>query len=267
MLIWALVTVRFGDPITSAYTRYEQHRLSHELAQLNREWAGPHPSAMQVANGGPARPVAYRTATATAATPQSANKPKTAKKTAGARKASPGVAKLAAKKRALKKKALLAKAKKTLERRATVFGRRLREEQAIGRIVIPKLSLRMVVVEGTSEGSLRKGPGHYNALTGEKTDLPGMGGTVAIAGHRTTYLRPFRYIDTLRPGDKIWLVMPYGQFAYTVYAHRIVTPSDWSILRDRPYEKLVLSACNPLYSAAQRWVVFARLTGMSPAAA
>ena len=63
--------------------------------------------------------------------------------------------------------------------------------------------------------------------------------------------------------------MPYGTFRYTVYAHKIVGDHDWSILRKSSFEKLVLSACHPLYSATHRWVVFARLTGStstSPAA-
>ena len=89
--------------------------------------------------------------------------------------------------------------------------------------------------------------------------MPGLGGVVAVAGHRTTYLQPFRHIDRLQPGDSIILELPYGTFRYVVYAHRIVDDRDWSILRRRPFEKLVLSACHPLHSASQRIVVFARL--------
>jgi LPXTG-site transpeptidase (sortase) family protein len=276
VLAWVFVTVRFGDPVTSLYTRYEQRQLSHQLDRLNQQWASPEPAVRLVGLGGPAQRVSYpkpKAADAATSSQKQSQKQSRAtqtlkpKQTPSAKKRQLAKKRLLAKNRAQAKKAALVRVKKTLARRATAFGRHLTEEQAIGRIVIPKLHLRMVVVEGTSEGSLRKGPGHYNALSGEKTDLPGQGGTVAIAGHRTTYLRPFRYIDTLEPGDKIWIVMPYGQFAYTVYGHRIVTPTDWSILRPRPYEKLVLSACNPLYSAAQRWVVFARLTGMSTATA
>ena len=62
-------------------------------------------------------------------------------------------------------------------------------------------------------------------------------------------------------GDNIYLQMPYGTFRYRVYFHKIVSNTDWSILRGRSYEKLVLSACHPLYSATHRWVVFARLQG------
>jgi sortase A len=91
------------------------------------------------------------------------------------------------------------------------------------------------------------------------TALPGSGATVAIAGHRTTYGAPFRHIDRLRRGDAIRLTLPYGTFRYRVVGHEIVDKADWSIIARRRYETLVLSACHPLYSAEQRWVVYARL--------
>jgi sortase A len=147
-----------------------------------------------------------------------------------------------------------------LRREATAYARSLKDGAAVGRIVIPRIHLNMVVVQGTSESDLARGPGHYDAASGETTGLPGMGRVIAIAGHRTTYLHPFRHIDDLRSGDKIYLLMPYGSFRYTVYFHKVVSSDDWSILRHRPFEKLVLSACHPLYSASHRWIVFARAT-------
>lgn len=132
---------------------------------------------------------------------------------------------------------------------------------AVGRITIPRIGASYLVVQGTDEGSLEKGPGHYPS-----TALPGLGQTVAIAGHRTTYLAPFRHIDVLRPGDRIVLQMPYGRFAYTVQYHRIVSPTAWWITRSVGYERLVLSACNPLYSASQRIAVFAKLAYVRPLA-
>jgi sortase A len=134
-------------------------------------------------------------------------------------------------------------------------GRQVATGDALGRIEIPRIGLNLLVVQGTEAASLEKGPGHYPS-----TVLPGLGRTVAIAGHRTTYLAPFRHIDAIRPGDRISLQMPYGRFVYTVQYHRIVSPSAWWITRNVGYDRLVLSACNPLYSAAQRIVVFARLS-------
>lgn len=137
--------------------------------------------------------------------------------------------------------------------------RQLRTGDAAGRITIAKISLDMLFVQGTDEASLEKGPGHYPT-----TALPGLGKTVAIAGHRTTYLAPFRRLDALAPGNRIVLTMPYGRFTYRVQYHRIVTPNSWWITRNDGYDRLVLSACNPLYSAAQRIVVMANLTQVSP---
>ncbi|HXA54798.1 MAG TPA: class E sortase, partial [Solirubrobacteraceae bacterium] len=81
------------------------------------------------------------------------------------------------------------------------------------------------------------------------------------AGHRTTFLAPFRHIDELRRGDRIVIDMPYAHFTYTVIGHHSVLPSDveGAIRTDR-YSRLVLSACTPLFSAAERLLVFARLT-------
>jgi sortase A len=141
-----------------------------------------------------------------------------------------------------------------LRRRAGAYRRSLREGDAVGRIIVPRLGLRSVFVEGTVRSDLARGPGHYRM-----TPLPAQGGTIAVAGHRTTYLQPFRHLDRLAPGDSIYLELPYGTFRYVVYARKIVDASDWTILRRRPFEKLVLSACHPLYSASHRIVVFARL--------
>lgn len=139
--------------------------------------------------------------------------------------------------------------------------REARTGDAIGRIVISRIGASYEVVQGTDELSLQKGPGHYPA-----TAFPGLGATVAIAGHRTTYLAPFRHIDALRPGDRIVLQMPYARFVYEVQMHRVVLPTALWVTRDVGYERLVLSACNPLYSAAQRIIVFARLRSVAPAA-
>lgn len=137
--------------------------------------------------------------------------------------------------------------------------RDVRPGHALGRIKIPRIDASYVIVEGTDTSSLQKGPGHYPA-----TPLPGLHGTVAIAGHRTTYLAPFRSIDALKAGDEIELTMYYGRFVYRVEYSKIVKPSAVWITRPVGYDRLVLSACQPLYSSAQRIVVFARLVSTTP---
>ena len=137
--------------------------------------------------------------------------------------------------------------------------RRSKAGDALGRIRIPEIGVSDVFVEGTAAPDLRRGPGHYPA-----TPLPGQRGTVAIAGHRTTYGAPFHDVDQLRRGDRIELDMPYGRFTYRVERLRIVAPTATEVTDPVGYDRLVLSACHPLYSAAQRIIVFARLTTATP---
>ena len=137
--------------------------------------------------------------------------------------------------------------------------RRVKDGQALGRIRIPKIGASYVVVQGTDAAALRKGPGHY-----PQTPLPGIHGTVAIAGHRTTYLAPFRHINDLGHGDRIDLEMPYGRFRYAVERTQIVSPDAIYVIRRVNHDRLVLSACHPLYSAAKRFIVFARLVSATP---
>ncbi len=137
--------------------------------------------------------------------------------------------------------------------------REVKTGDAIGTLQMPKISATYTVVQGTDDATLEKGPGHY-----PQTAFPGMGQTVAIAGHRTTYLAPFRNINQLNRGDRITLTMRYAQFSYIVQYHQVVAPNAWWITHNLGYERLVLSACNPLYSASQRIVVFARLQSAQP---
>jgi sortase A len=134
---------------------------------------------------------------------------------------------------------------------------------AVGRIVIPRVNASYVVVKGTGTEELKSGPGVYS-----ETTFPGIPGTTAIAGHRTTYLAPFRHIDELRPGNHILLQMPYAHFTYAVIGQRVVSPSDVSAaVSSVGYTRLVLSACTPLFSAAKRLLVYARLTRTLPVGA
>jgi sortase A len=136
----------------------------------------------------------------------------------------------------------------------------LEQGQAFGRLEIPRIDVDAVVVHGTRWGAdLSRGPGHY-----ERTTVPGLGKTVGIAGHRTTFGAPFRDIDDLRAGDAITLEMPYATFRYRVFEHEIVDSDDWSVIRTRGFDTIMLSACHPLYSADERWIVYGRLVMVRP---
>jgi sortase A len=123
---------------------------------------------------------------------------------------------------------------------------------AIGRIIVPRLGLNMVLVNGTDTATLKKGPGRD-----PRTYMPGEDELIYIAGHRTTYLAPFARIDTLRPGDRVTLRVPYGTFDYKVTRHRIVESHNLSVLRSHHHEEVALQACHPRFFATHRYIVWA----------
>jgi sortase A len=142
---------------------------------------------------------------------------------------------------------------------AATLQRHAKAGSPVGRIRIPTIGASFVLVKGTGTSELESGPGIY-----PETNFPGVGGTTAIAGHRTTFLAPFRHIDELRRGQPIVLEMPYARFTYTVIGSRVVLPTDVSVIDPVGYTRLVLSACTPPFSASHRLIVFARLTSTAP---
>ena len=125
---------------------------------------------------------------------------------------------------------------------------------AMAQLQIPKIGLNQIVVSGTDEGDLAKGPGHYLG-----TAMPGQAGNVAIAGHRTTHGAPFNRLAELAVGDPIYLTTSSGQrLTYIVSAAPVaVSPKDVTVLNDFGDDRLTLTTCNPEYSAIQRLIVVA----------
>ena len=130
----------------------------------------------------------------------------------------------------------------------------LGEGDAVGRLRVPRLGLDVVVVLGTEDATLRDGPGIHRT-----TRLPGQGGLIYVAGHRTTYDAPFADVDRLRAGDVATMELPYGTFRYEVTGTRIVDDDDLSVLAPTGREILRLQACHPRFRATQRIIVSARL--------
>lgn len=125
---------------------------------------------------------------------------------------------------------------------------------AYAELIIPRINLDMIVVQGTDEESLKKGPGHYPE-TANPWDPTGR---VGIAGHRTTYLHPFYYLNEMQVGDPITLRTQYGTFEYRV-TQVFIIPAEGSgvVLNQTVKPTLVLTTCNPRYSATQRLIVTA----------
>lgn len=131
--------------------------------------------------------------------------------------------------------------------------------EALTKISIPRLGLESVVVEGVSPGALRAGAGHY-----EDSALPCEIGNAAIAGHRTTYSKPFADLQRLRPGDQIVLITPVGRCVYEVAGSWVTTPDDVGVLEGvRGASLLTLTTCHPPGSARERLIVRAELVSSS----
>ena len=153
----------------------------------------------------------------------------------------------------------LAAERSAVARDAALYRRKAHPGQAIGRITIGRIGLKMVIVDGTDHASLEKGPG-----LDRRSFMPGENRLVYIAGHRTTYLAPFSHINDIRDGDFIRLQMPYATFVYRAYTHRIVPSTDMSVLRSPRHELLELQACHPRFFATHRYLVYARLVSVQP---
>jgi sortase A len=149
--------------------------------------------------------------------------------------------------------------RKEIARAAAAYRGAARPGQAIGRIVAARLGLSMVLVEGTDDDSLTKGPGRD-----PRTYMPGENRLVYIAGHRTTYLAPFARIDAIQEGDVIRLELPYATFVYRATGHEIVPADDLSVLRSPRRELLRLQACHPRFFASHRYLLDARLVRVEP---
>jgi sortase A len=141
--------------------------------------------------------------------------------------------------------------------------------QGLTRLEIPKLKLSVLVVEGTTPAALKAGAGHY-----VNSPLPGEKGNVAIAGHRTTYGRPFNRLDEMREGDIVYLDTPFARYEYVTVGPwdnkpnpHPVNPTDFHVVgppsvKDASW--LTLTTCHPKGSAKQRLVLRLRLRNTLP---
>lgn len=132
----------------------------------------------------------------------------------------------------------------------------LAEGDSLTRIRIPAIGVDMVVVQGTGASALRAGAGHYI-----NTPLPCDLGNIGIAGHRTTFGKPFANLDRLKAGDTIELDTPIGGCVYQVAKDPfVVAPDDLAVLASTGSKDLTLTTCHPKGSAAQRLVIRATWT-------
>jgi sortase A len=141
--------------------------------------------------------------------------------------------------------------------------RRIKIGDGLTILRIPRLGITRLVVQGTTPAALRAGVGHY-----VNTPLPGELGNVGIAGHRTTFGRPFNRLDEMQPGDTVSLETPFATYTYKAVpafgGHSnpwVVTPNDFSVVSQGTGHLLTLTTCNPKGSASQRLVMRFSLVG------
>jgi sortase A len=145
-----------------------------------------------------------------------------------------------------------------LKELAIAFQSRLTHEQTIAKLEIPKIGVNAIVVEGTDDAALRKGPGHL-----EETGLPGMTANFSVAGDRVLWGGPFLNLDDVSEGDQVIVTTTYGRFEYEVYHTDRIVPEDVSVLQPTGEEIITLITCDPPWDTSHRLIVQARCTNAS----
>jgi sortase A len=137
------------------------------------------------------------------------------------------------------------------------------------RLKIPKIDLEKIVVEGVDDDQLAKGPGHYPECGGEfdqpfctafPASFPGEKGRVIVSGHRTTHGQPFWDLNRVQPGDEIIAETKWGTYRYEVTSQEVVDDSNLTVtVQIHSKRELVLTTCNPRFSAAERLIIYSEL--------
>jgi LPXTG-site transpeptidase (sortase) family protein len=118
-----------------------------------------------------------------------------------------------------------------------------------GTLEIPAIGLSQPLFEGVTLTAINRGPSHWPG-----TAMPGERGNVVVAGHRTTYSRPFWDIHLLEPGDQMVFTTDEGRFVYELTSTEVVTPESLDIVDQHPGHTATLFACHPRGSARERIV-------------
>lgn len=134
---------------------------------------------------------------------------------------------------------------------------------------IPRFGAKFArpLYEGTTRDILMRGIGHY-----PDTVMPGEIGNFSMAGHRTTYGKPFNRIAELEVGDVIIIETADTYFVYRVRNWEIVLPTQVSVVLPVPNQPevaasealLTMTSCHPQFSSRQRWVTHAVLDTSYP---
>lgn len=114
------------------------------------------------------------------------------------------------------------------------------------------------------------GIGHYPGTT-----MPGQPGNFALAGHRTTWGKPFNRLAELRIGDAIVVEAPDGWYTYRFRTLEYVRPDEVDVLLPVPQAMdapagtsyITLTSCSPLYAMTERIVAYGVFDSFTPRSA
>lgn len=137
--------------------------------------------------------------------------------------------------------------------------------ETLGIMYVPRFGADYTrpIIEGTSAEQLDTlGLGHY-----VDTELPGEIGNFAVAGHRQTHGAVFDNIDTLVPGDKIYVQTKDAYFTYVFESSEIVLPTDTDVIlpvpnrpKAKPSERLLtMTTCHPRFGSEKRFIAYSKL--------
>ncbi|MET0426000.1 MAG: class E sortase [Actinoplanes sp.] len=135
----------------------------------------------------------------------------------------------------------------------------------VGRLYIPKLDKKWVVVDGVQPSDIKSAPGHYPTSA-----KPGQIGNFSVAGHRIKKI--FWRLDELKTGDVIGVETRDSWYVYHVYGHQVVKPSAVEVVAPVPNKPdakpvkalLTLTTCNPKFNNYERLIVHAELAETIP---
>ncbi|MEU9980433.1 class E sortase [Streptomyces sp. NPDC050856] len=147
--------------------------------------------------------------------------------------------------------------------------------QGFAIMYIPKLDVVVPIAEGIDkEKVLDRGMvGHY-AEPPLKTAMPSdERGNFAVAGHRNTHGEPFRYINTLSPGDPIVVETQDTYYTYEMTGLLPQTvPSNVSVIQPVPEGSgftgpgryITLTTCTPEFTSTYRMIVWGKMVEERP---
>lgn len=140
---------------------------------------------------------------------------------------------------------------------------------------IPKLDVVVPIAEGIDKAKVldRGMVGHY-AEGRLKTAMPSdKQGNFAVAGHRNTHGEPFRYINRLKPGDKIIVETQDAYFTYDMASILPQTaPSNTGVIGPvppgsgftEPGRYITLTTCTPEFTSTYRMIVWGKMVEERP---